>query len=88
MESVNSRNPVLPLSVHIPDSEAHVMPDGKLYIYGSYDDAENQPWEYCSDRYHVVSTADMEHWTVHDVAFRAQEVPWFDKPDAPKYPGP
>lgn len=85
---MKSRNPVLPLSIHTADSEAHVMPDGKLYLYGSYDDPENQPWEYCSDRYYVVSTSDMEQWTIHDTAFRAQEVPWFDQPDAPKYPGP
>lgn len=28
----NTRNPILPLEYHIPDSEGHVMPDGKLYI--------------------------------------------------------
>ncbi len=41
----NRRNPILPLDVHIPDSEAHMMPDGKLYLYGSYDDREDT---YCS----------------------------------------
>ena len=32
-EFKNRRNPILPLEFHIPDSEAHVMPDGKLYLY-------------------------------------------------------
>ena len=80
----NVRNPILPLSVHVPDSEAHVMPDGKLYIYGSYDLLEDV---YCSEEYHVVSTPDMMHWTVHDTALEGKDVPWFNDPNAPKYPG-
>ncbi len=80
----NMRNPVLPLPYHIPDSEAHMMPDGKLYIYGSFDDREDV---YCSEKYHVVSTPDMENWTIHDVSFTGRQVPWFNNPDAPKYPG-
>lgn len=78
------RNPVLPLQYHIPDSEAHVMPDRKLYIYGSYDDREDV---YCSEKYYVVSTPDMENWTIHDVSFTGRQIPWFDNPDAPKYLG-
>lgn len=80
----NSRNPILPVSHHVPDSEAHVMPDGRLYIYGSYDNREDV---YCSEEYHVVSTPDMENWTIHDVSLKGSEVPWFNNPDAPKYPG-
>lgn len=83
-EYKNKRNPLLPLDIHIPDSEAHVMPDGTLYLYGSFDEREDL---YCSDRYHVVSTPDLEHWTIHDVSLTGQEVPWFNNPDAPKYPG-
>lgn len=71
------RNPVLPPLHHIPDGEARVMPDGRLYVFGSYDTMDN--W-YCSDRYHVVSTSDFCEWTVHDVAFRGQQVPWFPDP--------
>lgn len=70
----NSHNPILPLEHHVPDGEAHVFSDGKLYIYGSYDCI---PGAYCSDRYHVVSTPDMKNWTVHDVSFRGQDVPWY-----------
>ncbi|MCC8066065.1 MAG: family 43 glycosylhydrolase [Clostridiales bacterium] len=80
----NKRNPILPLEHHIPDSEAHVMPDGRLYVYGSYDDREDV---YCSEKYFVVSTADMEHWTIHDEALNGKQIPWFNNPDAPKYPG-
>lgn len=84
MEFKNQRNPILPLPYHIPDGEAHVMPDGKLYVYGSYDAIDTT---YCSQEYHVVSTADMKNWTVHDVSFHSDEVPWTNDPDAPKYPG-
>lgn len=83
-EFTNTRNPILPLEYHVPDSEGHVMPDGRLYIYGSFDDREDV---FCSEKYHVVSTADMEHWTIHDVSLTGQEIPWFNNPDAPKYPG-
>ena len=55
------RNPMLPLEHHVPDGEARVMPDGRLYVYGSYDTSDD--W-YCSDRYHVVSTADLREWRV------------------------
>ena len=37
-EYKNTRNPILPPDIHIPDGEGHVMPDGRLYIYGSYDE--------------------------------------------------
>lgn len=80
----NQRNPILPLDVHVPDSEAHVMPDGKLYVYGSYDLLEDV---YCSEEYHVVSTPDMENWTVHEISLEGRDVSWFNDPDAPKYPG-
>ena len=80
----NKRNPVLPLEYHIPDSEGHVMPDGKLYVYGSYDDREDV---YCSEKYYVTSTSDMEHWTIHDESLNGKDIPWFNDPDAPKYPG-
>ncbi len=80
----NKRNPILPLKYHIPDSEGHVMPDGKLYIYGSYDDREDV---YCSEKYQVVSTPDMTHWTIHDESLHGKQIPWFNNPNAPRYPG-
>jgi hypothetical protein len=80
----NTHNPVLPLDVFIPDSEGHVMPDGRLYIYGSFDDREDV---FCSEKYYVVSTSDFKEWEISDVAMRGEQVPWFNDPDAPKYPG-
>lgn len=80
----NLRNPILPLDIHIPDSEAHMMPDGKLYIYGSYDSEQNV---YCSEEYHVISTTDMENWTIHDISFRAQDISWICSEDSPRYEG-
>ena len=81
-EHENSRNPILPLDIHIPDSEAHVMPDGKLYLYGSYDDYGNM---YCSEKYAVVSTADMRHWNIYENMFSGHQVPWFPDSKNPSY---
>lgn len=80
----NTRNPILPLDIHVPDSEGHVMPDGKLYIYGSFDDREDV---FCSEKYHVVSTADMKEWKIHEVSLTGAQIPWFNNPDTPHYPG-
>lgn len=52
-------NPALPLNCFVPDEGAHVMPDGRLYVYGSWDIANNA--DYCSDMYHVFSTDDILH---------------------------
>lgn len=84
MEFINQRNPLLPLKHHIPDGEAHVMPDGKLYVYGSYDALDTA---YCSEKYHVVSTPDLKHWTVHGISFQAGDVPWAGDPEAARSPG-
>lgn len=81
----NQRNPILPLQFHVPDSEGHVMPDGKLYVYGSFDNREDV---YCSEEYHVVSTADMKTWEIEETpSLLGRNIPWFNNPDAPKYPG-
>ena len=80
MKYKNQRNPILPLNYHIPDSEGHVMSDGKLYVYGSYD-------VFCSEKYYVVSTPDMKEWTIHEESLNGNQIPWFNNPDAPKYPG-
>lgn len=83
-EFKNTRNPILPLEFHVPDSEGHVMSDGRLYLYGSFDDQENA---WCSEKYHVLSTADMENWTIHDISLNGKDIPWLNDPAAPKYPG-
>ena len=52
-------NPLGPPGVYIADPEAHQWPDGRLYVYGSRDDDRRR---YCSRRYDMLWTADLEHW--------------------------
>lgn len=65
-------NPLLDASFCIPDVEARVMPDGRLYLYGSMDRPGQKG--YCSDQYHVFSTDDpkLERWVDHGVAFSSE----------------
>lgn len=72
----NTHNPLLPLRHHMPDVEAHVMSDGKLYLYGSYDACKK---EYCSNFYRVASTEDMENWKVSDKIMEGTDVAWFNE---------
>lgn len=71
-------NPLLPENCFVPDAEARGMPDGRLYLYGSWDLSNRS--EYCSHELHCFSTDDLEHWTDHGVIFRNDEVfygiPW------------
>lgn len=62
-------NPVLPLDVFVPDGEARVWPDGRLYLYGSLDVAGRN--SYCSSAYRVFSTDDLESWVDHGVSFQS-----------------
>lgn len=70
-------NPILPKKHFVPDGEARVMPDGKLYLYGSYDIGGKK--HYGSEVLHVFSTEDMLVWTDHGVCFRSSDVPWAEK---------
>jgi hypothetical protein len=70
-------NPILPLGHFIPDVEARVWSDGRLYLYGSCDLPGNTA--YCSYQYRVFSSADLRAWTDHGVSFRTVgegSVPW------------
>ncbi|MBQ1257357.1 MAG: family 43 glycosylhydrolase [Clostridia bacterium] len=67
-------NPVLPREHFVPDSEARVMPDGRLYVYGSYDISGRE--SYCSNIYKVFSTDDLVHWHDHGTAFSVKDIPW------------
>ena len=62
-------NPILPRKYFTPDAEAHPMPDGRLYIYGSNDKSGAN--YYCSTQYLVYSTdnENLEDWKVHGVSF-------------------
>ncbi len=72
-------NPILPLQYFIPDVEAHVWPDGRLYCYGSQDIGGNLSW--CSHAYRVFSSDDVIHWTDHGESFATlgptAQTPWF-----------
>lgn len=64
-------NPLLPENCYMPDAEARVMPDGRLYLYGSWDISNENG--YCSQVLHCFSTDDMENWVDHGVIFRNDE---------------
>ena len=69
-----AHNPVLNNDTFIPDVEAHVWADGRIYLYGSFD--LQGKLTYCSDLYHVYSSDDMIHWTDHGVAFTLADTDW------------
>lgn len=60
-------NPILPLKEHVPDVEAKVFSDGRIYLYGSYDLTGNT--EYCSQEYYVFSSEDFLHFERSGLAF-------------------
>lgn len=70
--------PMLPLGFCIPDGEAHVMPDGRVYLYGSLDKKEDG---WCSDEYRVVSSDDLKNWSVSEPCLSVRDVPWAGKTD-------
>ena len=71
-------NPLFAENNFMPDAEARVMPDGRLYLYGSWDISQSS--DYCSHIMHCFSTEDMENWTDHGIIFRNDEdfygIPW------------
>ncbi len=69
-----AHNPPLPPDIFVPDAEAHVWADGRLYIYGSLDIEGREG--YCSDRYHVFSTDDLIDWVDHGVSFTTADISW------------
>ncbi|TFG72425.1 MAG: hypothetical protein E4H27_02645 [Anaerolineales bacterium] len=75
-------NPFLDHRHYVPDAEAHIWQDGRLYLYGSYDlrGAES----YCSRQYRTFSTDDMVHWTDHGISLDTQQIPWLN-PSIPLY---
>ncbi len=71
---MNGRNPFLPPELHIPDGEAHVMSDGRVYLYGSLDKDTDS---FCSQEYVVASSADMQSWTIHPgPSFTSAQAAW------------
>lgn len=69
-------NPALPLEHFVPDPEARVWSDGRLYVYGSYDISANS--FYCSREYRVFSSADLLTWEDHGRSFATHDTAWGD----------
>lgn len=67
-------NPILDSHFFIPDVEAHVWEDGRMYLYGSFDIQGSR--DFCSDVYHVYSSDDLIHWTDHGQAFSLSDTDW------------
>lgn len=67
-------NPILPINHFVPDAEAREMPDGRLYLYGSYDISGSET--YCSDKLFVFSSENLIEWKNHGLAFSCKDVPW------------
>ena len=57
------------------------MPDGRLYLYGSWDLSGCK--DYCSHEHHVFSTDDLENWVDHGVIFKNTA----EEPGVPSQPG-
>lgn len=78
-------NPILPDNCFVPDAEARKMPDGRLYIYGSWDLSGSG--DYCSHELHGFSTIDLINWQDHGVIFQNTDsfcgIPW--SPKTPLY---
>lgn len=64
-------NPICPPGVYIADPAVRVMPDGKIYLYGSRDEPGNA---WCSHSYDILSTGDLVHWHVDQTSFATEGV--------------
>ncbi|RPI41739.1 MAG: carbohydrate-binding protein [Bacteroidetes bacterium] len=67
--SLQSQNPIVPPGVYMADPAAHAWVDGRLYLYCSVDEDTGY---YCSHRYHVLSTADLVDWQLHENTFASR----------------
>ena len=76
----HGQNPLLPPTwgLFIADGEPHVF-DGRMYIYGSRDNAmgvnEAGCPEFCSGDYHVIYSDDLLHWTDAGVSISIDDFP-------------
>ncbi|MGN1265071.1 MAG: family 43 glycosylhydrolase [Muribaculaceae bacterium] len=62
-------NPIVPAGVYIADPEARVMPDGRLYVYGSRDVPQ---YTWCSKSYHVLSSDNLVDWNIEQFSFATE----------------
>ena len=71
MTRPSAPNPLAPHGVFIADPEAHQMPDGAWYVYGSLDVTRHQ---YCSRRYDMLWSADGLEWHHESSTFSTEGV--------------
>ncbi|AVK64109.1 xylosidase [Lactobacillus sp. CBA3606] len=64
-------NPILDPTVYLPDAEARIMPDGRVYLYGSHDNPGDT--EFCSTNYVTYSSTDLIHWQDHGIIFNSTD---------------
>ena len=69
-----AHNPILAPDIFVPDVEAHVWDDGRIYLYGSFDIQGKR--SFCSDVHHVYSSDDMVNWVDHGVVFSLADSTW------------
>lgn len=69
-----AHNPLLDDNTFVPDVEAHVWEDGRIYLYGSFDIKGKKG--FCSPVHHVYSSSDMINWTDHGVVFSISDSKW------------
>ncbi|PGH39157.1 MAG: hypothetical protein CRN43_10845 [Candidatus Nephrothrix sp. EaCA] len=64
-------NPLCPPGVYIADPEVRVMPNGRIYLYGSRDEP-GHAW--CSRSYNILSTSDLVTWNIDQTSFATEGV--------------
>ncbi len=74
----SASNPILPDGICMPDVEAHVWEDGRMYLYGSRDICGADYW--CAREVHVFSSDNLIDWVDHGVAFTTDDIRWTDAP--------
>ena len=65
------QNPIVPSGIYIADPSVHVWKDGRLYLYGSLDENTD---DWCSHRYHVMSTDDLKNWVIQKDVFSSKGI--------------
>lgn len=71
ISELSSQNPIVPAGVNFADPSARVMPDGRLYVYGSLDESKEF---YCSHNYHILSTPDLKSWEIKENVFSSKGI--------------
>jgi len=72
-------NPIVPDGYFGADPAARQWADGRMYVYGSHDTSKTS---WCSNNYHLFSSADLVTWLDHGEFFHSSgpsdDVPWTD----------